>query len=141
MSLLERIIMIAIQAHAGQQDKSGYPYILHPLRLMIQMETEEEMMVAVLHDVVEDSDVTLERLAGEGVPASVLQAVSLLTYNNQTDSYQTYLERLKPNPLARKVKLADLRHNMEFTRLLELHPKDLERLQKYHRAWQFLTRE
>lgn len=141
MSLLERIIMIAIQAHVGQQDKSGYPYILHPLRLMIQMETEEEMMVAVLHDVVEDSDVTLERLAGEGVPASVLQAVSLLTYNNQTDSYQTYLERLKPNPLARKVKLADLRHNMEFTRLLELHPKDLERLQKYHRAWQFLTRE
>lgn len=141
MGLLERAIFIAVQAHAGQRDKSDYPYILHPLRLMMQMETVEEMVVAVLHDVVEDSSVTLKALAAEGMPASVLESIALLTHNNETESYQTYLERLKPNPLARKVKLADLRHNMEFTRLTDLRPKDLERLQKYHRAWQFLTSE
>lgn len=139
---LERAIDIALRAHAGATDKSGRPYILHPLHLMAQMETDEEMMAAVLHDVVEDSDWTLHDLAREGIPRRVLQALALLTHDKETTPYEDYIAAVASNPLARRVKLADLAHNMDPRRLPpELTSNDLDRLVKYRRAWAVLAEE
>ncbi|MCP4357875.1 MAG: GTP pyrophosphokinase [Chloroflexi bacterium] len=137
MSLLEQAIALAVAAHAGQVCRNGCPYILHPLHLMMQMETETEMMTAVLHDVVEDTAVTFDDLVALGLPEEVLTAVGLLTHDNDT-SYRAYIATLKPNPLARRVKVADLEHNMDIRRLPYVRKKDLKRLRKYHCAWQML---
>lgn len=138
-ALLEKAIAIAVRAHAGHVDRYGQPYILHPLHLMMQMDSPAARMVAVLHDVVEDTEVTLADLQAAGFPAEVLEAVSLLTHDREQVPYEAYVAGIKPHPLARKVKLADLQHNMDIRRLPHLEPKDLERLQKYHRAWLTLT--
>jgi (p)ppGpp synthase/HD superfamily hydrolase len=138
MTLVERAIQIALHAHTGQPGKDGSPYVLHPLRLMSKMETDEERMVAVLHDVVEDSDFTLSDLREAGFPPRVLEAVELLTHDKETP-YEEYVQRIKPHPLARKVKLADLEDNSNLRRLAKLEEKDLERVKKYHRAWVILT--
>lgn len=138
MSDLNKALAVAAEAHAGQTDKAGKPYILHPLRLMWQMETETEMMVALLHDVVEDSDWTLERLTAAGFSPEVVTAVAALS-RQPNESYEAFIERLRPNPLAVKVKLADLRDNMNPLRLEKLTERDLERLAKYHQAWRVLN--
>lgn len=132
-SLIERAIAIALTAHSGQVDKAGAPYILHPLRLMVQMDTEDEQLAALLHDVVEDSDLTLDDLRDEGLPESVLAALALLTHQAGED-YEDYVRRIADNPLARKVKLADLADNMRLDRIPNPTPKDLERLEKYRGA-------
>lgn len=137
MSLLETAIGIALEAHQGQQSKNSTPYILHPLHLMLQMETEEEMITAVLHDVIEDTSVTLADLEEVGFAEVVLAALALLTHAKSMP-YDEYILAIKKNPLARKVKLADLQHNMDIRRLPEVGEKDLARLQKYGRAWQVL---
>ena len=138
MTQLERAIQIAVEAHAGQKGKDGSPYILHPLRLMLKMDTEEARIVAVLHDVVEDTEVTLDDLRREGFSESVIENIQLLTHEDDTP-YEEYVERIKPHPLARKVKLADLEDNSDIRRLSGIEEKDLQRLKKYHRAWQILT--
>jgi (p)ppGpp synthase/HD superfamily hydrolase len=135
--MLEKAIALAVEAHAGQAGKDGRPYILHPLHLMLQMETEVEMMTAVLHDVVEDTAVTFADLAALGFPEEVLDAVRLLT-REEGVSYEAYVAAIKPHPLARRVKLADLEHNMDTRRIPHLQPKDLARLEKYHLAWEML---
>jgi (p)ppGpp synthase/HD superfamily hydrolase len=137
VTLLERTIQIAVDAHAGQKGKDGLPYILHPLRLMLKMSTEVERIVAVLHDVVEDTSVTLDDLRREGFSDEVLEAVRLLTHEEGI-SYEDYVARLKPHPLAKKIKLADLEDNSDIRRLSGIEDKDLERLRKYHRAWTIL---
>ena len=137
MTLLERAIQIAVTAHAGQIGKDGSPYILHPLRLMLKMDSEEAKIVAVLHDVVEDTDVSFEDLSREGFPEPVLEALRFLTHDKDTP-YEDYVERIKPHPLARKVKLADLEDNSDIRRLSGIEEKDLQRLKKYHRAWMIL---
>src|SRR5581483_9548844 len=109
--LLERAIEIAVRAHHGQRDKSGAPYILHPLRLMLQVRRPEEKMTAVLHDVVEDSDWTLAKLRKEGFPKSVLMAVDHLT-RRKTESDEAFVGRAIRNPLARKLKVRDLEDNL-----------------------------
>jgi (p)ppGpp synthase/HD superfamily hydrolase len=134
MSLIERCIALAVEAHAGQVDRYCRPYVLHPLHLMLQMETEVEMMTAVLHDVVEDSDKTLADIAALGVPDEVVTAVALLTHDKENVPYETYIQAIKPNLLARRVKLADLEHNMDLRRMDRVEEKDLARLQKYQRA-------
>lgn len=139
MKLLERAIQIALEIHQEQTDRYGRPYIIHPLTLMMQMDTENEMMAAVLHDVIEDSDMKLEALRDEGFPAEVLEAVRLLTHDAEKNSYEEYVHRLKLNPTARKIKLADLQHNMDIRRMEQVREQDLERLEKYRRAWQTLT--
>lgn len=140
MSQLEKAIRIALEAHAGETDKAGRPYILHPLRLMLQMETDEEMMTAVLHDVVEDSNVTFDDLRREGFPEPVLAALQLLTHDRSRVGYEDYVAAIKPNPLARKVKLADLAHNMDLRRLpAQITVLDFGRLAKYRLAWETLT--
>jgi (p)ppGpp synthase/HD superfamily hydrolase len=138
MSNLDTALSIAIQAHAGQQDKAGQPYILHPLRLMFQMETEEEMITAVLHDVVEDSPWTLDDLRQAGFSQAVVTAVAAVS-RQPDESYEAFIERLLPNPLAAKVKRADLADNMDVRRLRTMTAKDRERIEKYHRAWQVLA--
>ena len=139
MNQLELAIEVALRAHAGQQDKSGGPYILHPLHLMMQMDREEAQITAVLHDVVEDSSVTLADLAELGFSPAVLTAVDLLTHK-KGQPYADYIQELKHNDLARQVKLADLTHNMDMERLPSpLTDRDHERIAEYLRAWETLT--
>jgi (p)ppGpp synthase/HD superfamily hydrolase len=139
--LLEKAIVLATAAHAGQRDRYGRPYLLHPLHLMLQMDTDEERIVAILHDVVEDSETTLEDLSAAGFPPRLVHAVGLLTHDKATESYGAYIARLKQDPLARRVKLADLKHNMDLRRLPALTEQDLARLARYHRAWRDLATE
>ena len=131
--LLEQAIYIALQAHKGKADKGGSPYILHPLRLMLVMETTEEKIVAVLHDVIEDSSFTIQQLKQEGFSKKVLDAVSLLT-KTENQNYENYISVIKKNPLATKVKLADLKDNMDISRLKKIVEEDLIRIKKYKSA-------
>lgn len=140
MATIERAVEIAARAHQGQRDKSGKPYLLHPLRLMLRMEDETEMIAAILHDVVEDSPWTLEQLRAEGFSEVALAAVDCLTHR-EDESYEVYVKRVKSNPIARRVKLADLEDNMNLRRLHKVTNSDLARLEKYHRAWLLLTGE
>lgn len=134
MPTLEDAIALAVEAHRGQRDKAGQPYILHPLRLMMRLETEEERTVAILHDVVEDTPWTLERLRDSGYPETVLRALEGLT-RREHETYEAFIERLRPDALARRVKLADLEDNMDVRRLTAVTPKDAERLARYRAAW------
>ena len=138
MATIEDAISIAAQAHKGQKDKAGAPYLLHPLRLMLRMTSEAAMMAAVLHDVVEDTDWTLGRLRGEGFSDEVLEAGDCLTHR-EGEGYQEFVERVRTNLIARQVKIADLEDNMDIRRMSHLGAKDSERLEKYHRAWCVLT--
>jgi (p)ppGpp synthase/HD superfamily hydrolase len=140
MATVEDAVSIAARAHRGQKDKAGAPYLLHPLRMMLRMETEAAMMAAVLHDVVEDTEWTLERLREAGFSEEVLEAVDCLTHR-EGESYQQFVERVRTNRIARQVKIADLEDNMNVRRMNQLGPKELERMEKYHRAWRVLTGE
>ena len=131
---LEDAIALAVEAHRGQRDKAGQTYILHPLRVMLRLEGEAERMVAVLHDVVEDSSYTLEHLRGLGYPEEVLGALDCLT-KREGETYEAFIERVLPHPLARRVKLADLEDNMDVRRLTAVTAKDTERLARYRAAW------
>jgi (p)ppGpp synthase/HD superfamily hydrolase len=139
MANLAHAIALAAKAHEAQTDKAGAPYILHPLRVMQKMHTEAEMMTAVLHDTVEDTDWTLDGLRGEGFSEEVLAAVDSVTHR-EGESYEAYLARAAADPIGRKVKLGDLEDNMDLRRLSELTSKDMERLQKYHRLWRKWSR-
>lgn len=134
MNLLERAIQIALEAHAGQKDKNGRdPYVLHPLRVMGRMKTEESRIVAALHDVVEDSPWTLEMLRAEGFSEAIVHAVDCLT-KREGEDYEQFVKRAAGDPIARVVKLGDLADNKDINRLDELTAKDLDRLNKYKRA-------
>ncbi len=134
MATLGKAIAIAAQAHQEQRDKAGAPYILHPLRLMLRMHSETEMMVAILHDVVEDTDWTLDKLRQAGFAEEVVQAVECLTHRDH-ETYEEFIARVRTNAIASKVKLADLEDNMDMRRLSALTEQDTQRLRKYHRAW------
>src|SRR5215217_9307971 len=115
MPNIEDAIKLALEKHHGQTDKAGEPYILHPLRVMAQMQTEVEQIVAVLHDVVEDSDVTLDDLRRMGYSEEIVTAIDHLS-RRDGESYDNFIQRIKPNPLALRVKLGDLRDNMDLRR-------------------------
>ena len=136
---LDRAIELAKQHHEGQTDKAGKPYIEHPLRVMNQVESEEEKIVAVLHDIVEDTDISLDDLRNEGFSKEVVDAVECLT-KQDGENYDSYIERISFNPLAVKIKLADLEDNRDLTRLPEVTDKVLERVEKYDKALEKLTR-
>jgi (p)ppGpp synthase/HD superfamily hydrolase len=136
--MLEKALAIAVQAHNGQTDKAGMPYILHPLRVMMKMASVTEMIVAVLHDVVEDTDWTIEMLRAEGFAEDVLTALDLLT-KRTGEAYETFIQRVKALPLSIAVKLADLEDNMDARRLRNVTEEDRERLEKYRRAWRELN--
>lgn len=135
---LEKAIALALDAHTGQTDKAGKPYILHPLRVMQQLKTETEQIVGVLHDVVEDSEYTFEDLENCDFPNKAIAAIKLVTKQPSVD-YQAYLASIKSNPIARNVKLADLRDNMNLQRLQTITEKDLQRQAKYKKAVEFLS--
>ncbi len=139
MATLEKAIEIAAKAHAGQKDKSGQPYIMHPLWLMQQFEDEEFQIVAVLHDVVEDSAFTLEDLATAGFAPAVIAGVEAMTHR-EGESYTAYIDRVQAHPIALRVKLADLEHNMDVRRLARFQDKDRDRLEKYHQTWRKLKK-
>ncbi|MBF0628474.1 MAG: GTP pyrophosphokinase [Magnetococcales bacterium] len=135
MATLDRAIAVAVKAHRGQMDKSGRPYILHPLRIMMRLEQDEERMVAVLHDVVEDTAVTFAKLRKMGFSERVLEALDRLTHRPE-ERYEDYIERIAGHPLARRVKLFDLEDNMDMRRLSNpMSERDWARLQKYRHAW------
>ena len=116
MTKLEDAILLAVKNHKGQIDKAGQPYILHPLRLILKMDTEEERIVAVLHDIIEDTPVTINELQEKGFSERIVDAVVCLT-KKDGERYNEYIERVATNPLAKKVKLADLEDNINLTRL------------------------
>jgi len=133
------LILIAVNAHKGQFDRGGSPYILHPLWVMNKVRHLgfPFMIVAVLHDAVEDSDLTLDDLAKEGFNESIILAINLLTKRDGTD-YDVYIGAIKLQDIAREVKLRDLEHNSKITRLKGLREKDFARLIKYNKAHKFL---
>lgn len=138
--LTHKALLTAYQAHLGQTDRSGLPYIFHPFHLAEQMDDEVSTAAALLHDVVEDTNLTLEDLAQAGFSPEVLEVVDLLTHDPAV-SYMDYIQRIvhSQNPIAKKIKLADLKHNSDLSRLDTISPKDQERLQKYRQAAQMLT--
>ncbi|MDF5940609.1 GTP pyrophosphokinase [Pseudomonas aeruginosa] len=127
----------ALSAYMGKVDKAGMPYILHPLRLMARFTDPFEQAVSLLHDVIEDSDTTAEDLLNEGFPENVVEAVVLLS-RRRGESYEVFIERICPHPLARKIKLADIEDNLNVLRLASLGEPDLRRVSKYHQAWRRL---
>ena len=137
--ILDRAKAIATSAHEGQVDKAGKPYIEHPMSVMKMGKTVEEKIAGVLHDVVEDSDWTFEMLEKEGIPKEVMDALRCVTKLSEDEDYDHFIARVKTNPLAVKVKLNDLKDNMDITRLGEVTEKDLARLNKYIRAYRQLT--
>ena len=136
MNDLERAIALAVDAHAGQTDKAGATYIRHPLRVMRQMETPQERVVAMLHDVIEDTEYTPAMIEDE-FDEEIRDAVEALT-KRDSESYSDFVERAAANDLARKVKIADIEDNMDLTRLSEVSEKTVERQVKYHKARQQL---
>lgn len=141
MSTLEKAIEIATEAHQGQFDKAGRDYIGHPLRVMEMGNTEEEKIVGVLHDVIEDTDWTFEKLAEEGFSDEVIAALRCVTKISENENYDDFIDRVKKNPLAVAVKINDLTDNMDIRRLPYLSDKDVKRLKKYLKAYKRLTGE
>lgn len=135
--MTQEAMKLCFEAHRKQKDKSGIPYVFHPIHLAEQMETEETIIVALLHDVVEDSDYTIEDLRKKGFSDAVLEAISLMTHADGVN-YMDYVRPIKNNPIARVVKLADLRHNSDLTRLEVVDEKALKRRNTYQEAIAFL---
>ena len=136
--LTKKAIKIAFVAHAGQLDRSGMPYILHPIHVAEQMKDEDTCVAALLHDVVEDTDITIEELRGYGFTEEQLEAVRLLTRLEEVD-YLDYVRNLRDNPIAKAVKIEDLKHNSDVTRMETLSEDDRERFEKYKKAMEILV--
>lgn len=135
---LNDAIILAAQAHEGILDREGLPYILHVLTVMMQQQDEEHRIAAVLHDVVEDTDITLNDLTDKGYTKNIVDMVDALTRRDNED-WETYIERVVENGDAIPIKLADLSHNTDVRRLPVVKEPDLERFQRYVYAWQRLT--
>ena len=137
--LTKKALKISFDAHKNQVDKSGMPYVYHPFHLAEQMDDEISTCVALLHDVVEDTDITLDELRSRGFPNEVTEALSLMTHSDDVP-YLDYVRAMKDNPIASKVKLADLAHNSDLTRLDEIDEKAIERVNNYKQAILILQR-
>lgn len=143
MATLERALEIAARAHAGVKDKQGQPYILHPIRVMMGVDSDAARIVAILHDVIEDTDFTLDDIRGEGFSEPIVEALTLVTHPDG-QSYADYVIACKPNMIACEVKLSDLRDNTSLTRMLlraEQYQRDAERMQRYALSYRFLSDE
>jgi (p)ppGpp synthase/HD superfamily hydrolase len=133
MATLQRAIELTVLLHSKQVDKSGQPYILHPMRIMLRCSTAEERQAAIMHDLIEDTNLTIEELAKEGFCQSVIDCVNCLT-RRDGETYADFIERCCENSMAIKIKLLDIADNMDVTRLDTLGESDLGRLKRYHRA-------
>jgi (p)ppGpp synthase/HD superfamily hydrolase len=135
--LTKKSLKLCFEAHKEQTDKSGLPYVFHPFHLAEQMADEATTVVALLHDVVEDTEITFEDLKEQGFSDEIINALKLLTHDKNTP-YMEYVGEIKKNKIATKVKLADLRHNSDLTRLSVVDEKALKRKEKYEKAIKFL---
>lgn len=132
---LQRAIEIAVEAHRGMTDKGGNPYILHPLRVMLSLSSEEEKIVGVLHDVVEDCDGwSFERLKAEGFSETVLIALQSVTKSFEDRSYEDFVQRAAKNHIGKKVKIADILDNLDVKRINDINMEDVKRIKKYKNA-------
>lgn len=129
---------IAIDAHDGQKDKGGHPYVLHPIRVAGKVKGQDEQVVALLHDVVEDTDWTLDGLREAGFSEEIVAAVDAIS-RREGESRRAYLARCKTDPIARVVKMADLEHNMDLSRLADVTDRDIRRNAQYEKEIKFLT--
>ena len=136
--LTKRALKLCFAAHEHQVDKSGISYVFHPFHLAEQMKDEDTTVTALLHDVVEDTDYTLEDLRQMDYPEQILEALTLLTHDDGSP-YLDYVARLRDNPIARQVKLADLRHNSDLSRLNQIDEAALRRVEKYQKAIRLLS--
>ena len=132
---LHRAIEIALDAHKNISDKGGNPYILHPLRLMLHMDSEEELIVAILHDVVEDSEKwSFDKLKEEGFSKKIINSLRSVTKENNNEDYEKFIDRSIKDKIGRKVKIADISDNLDISRLKEVTDKDIIRINKYKKA-------
>ena len=129
----KKAMKLCFDAHKNQVDKSGMPYVFHPFHVAEQMKDEPTTIVALLHDVVEDTDYTLEKIAAEGFGQEIVEALALMTHDKNVE-YLDYVAKIKDNPIARAVKLADLAHNSDPTRLDVIDEEARKRLEKYKKA-------
>ena len=136
--LTKKAMKLCFAAHKDQFDKSGIPYVFHPIHLAEQMSTEETTVVALLHDVIEDTDYTIENLTDMGFKKEITDAIGLMTHAAGVDYFE-YVAAIKNNPIARAVKLADLNHNSNLSRLDVVDEKALKRREKYLKAIKMLT--
>ena len=134
----KKAMKLCFQAHKDQTDKSGIPYVFHPIHLAEQMKDEDTTVVALLHDVVEDTDYTLENLREIGFNQRVIAAIALMTHAEGVP-YMDYVAKIKDNPIAKTVKLADLAHNSDITRMDVVDEKAIARVEKYAKAIRFLN--
>ena len=136
--LYDKALQIAVRAHKGQKDKAGHDYILHPIRVSERCDDPRAKIVALLHDTIEDTNVTADYLREEGFTEEIVEAVLAVT-RREGEEYNDYVRRAAQNELGRMVKRADLEDNMDIRRLPELTDRDVERLRKYLRAWQYIV--
>ena len=136
--LTRKAMNIAYTAHQNQFDRAGVPYIFHPIHIAEKMDTETECIVALLHDVVEDTPITFKELEKD-FSSEVIEALKLLTHDKKID-YKSYIINLKDNPIAKKVKIVDIKHNSDESRLDKISPKDILRRQKYKEALEILEK-
>lgn len=135
----KKAMRLCFEKHKDQVDKENVPYVFHPYTVAFNMDDEDSTIVALLHDVIEDTDTTIEEIEEMGFSNEVIEALKLLTHDKSVD-YFDYINLIKANPLATKVKLADLEHNSDITRLDEVTQKDLDRIEKYKKAKAILTK-
>lgn len=129
----KKALKLCFEGHKEQKDKSGLPYVFHPFHLAEQMTTEETTVVALLHDLLEDTSYTANDLAAMGFDKDIIDAICLMTHSDEVD-YMDYVRAMKENPIARRVKIADLKHNSDLTRLDTVDEKSLKRREKYLKA-------
>ena len=135
MDLLSKAIELAIKAHSDQKDKQGIPYLTHVFRVAMRGRSQEEKICGILHDVIEDSDLSFDDIRKEGFPENILEALNCLTKKSDSEPYDEFIERIKKNPLAMRVKLNDLEDNMDLRRYTILNENDVVRLNKYLKAY------
>ena len=135
--LTKKALIIAYEAHKDQLDKSGLPYVFHPFYLAEQMDDEFTTCVALLHDVVEDSNYTIQDLIDKGFPTEVIEAIRILTHSKNIPYFE-YINKVKSNTIATKVKIEDLKHNSDLTRLNIIAEEDKKRIEKYTKALDLL---
>lgn len=136
--LSDLALQIAIRAHKGQKDKSGRDYIMHPIRVAERCKSPKAKIVALLHDTIEDTDVTTDYLREQGFPEEIIEGVLSVT-KREGETYEDFVRRAAQNPIGKEVKKADLEDNMDVRRLKEITDKDVEQLRKYLRAWRYLN--
>ena len=135
--LVDLALKIAIRAHEGQKDKSGREYVMHPIRVAERCKDSKAKIVALLHDTLEDTDVTMEYLLEQGFPEEIVEGILSVT-KHEGETYEEFVRRASMNPIGKEVKKADLEDNVDIRRLKEITDEDVKRLRKYLRAWQYL---